>query len=86
MIREETLGFVEEENAPNTERSNTIQRLDKCVPQATAKLGLRSETENKVSSLVLAQSLKTYAAAAMSVWKRYCSVKNLMLIIMIKES
>ena len=59
-MREGTPGFVEEENArgnvglpktPNTERSNTIQQLDKCEPQATAKLGLHSETEHKVFSL-----------------------------------
>ena len=31
-------------------RCNTIQRLDKCMPQATAKLELRSETEHKVFS------------------------------------
>ena len=37
---------------------------------------------NIKSSLVSARSLKTYAAGVMSVWKRYGSVKNLMLIIM----
>ena len=31
-------------------RCNTIQRLDKCMPQATAKLELRSETEQKILS------------------------------------
>ena len=31
-------------------RCNTIQRLDKCVPQTTAKLELRSENECKVFS------------------------------------
>ena len=31
-------------------RCNTIQRLDKCMPQATAKLELRSETEHKILS------------------------------------
>ena len=47
-------------------RCNTIQRLDKCMPQATAKLELRSETEHKILSC-FSPVVEAYAAAAMSV-------------------